>query len=109
VSCRLTSGGECLGVFYERNSASHPKTPRTAMGVTFHSTYRVEGRRDETPTIKTDWSPRSAAEAKEKPASMNRRARRHAYLRWTPWAIAIVAGSGAVVCETSALVNEASE
>jgi hypothetical protein len=47
------------------------------MGVTFHSTYRVkrvEGRRDETPTIKTNWSPRSAAEAKEKPAGMNRRA-----------------------------------
>jgi hypothetical protein len=43
------------------------------MGVSVHRTYRVEGRRDETHTIKTNWSPRSAAEAKEKPAGMNRR------------------------------------
>jgi hypothetical protein len=32
-----------------------------------------------------------------------------AYPCWSPWAIATVAGSGAVVRETSALVNEASE
>ena len=75
MSCRLTSGGECLGVCHERSSASPQKTPRTAMGVSVHQTYRVkcvEGRRDETPTIKANWSPRSAAKTKEKPAGVNR-------------------------------------
>ena len=46
------------------------------MGVSVHQTYRaksVEGRRDETPTIKANWSPRSAAKTKEKPTGVNRR------------------------------------
>jgi len=43
------------------------------MGVSVYRAYRVEERRDETHTIKTDWSPRSAAKTKEKPAGVNRR------------------------------------
>ena len=43
------------------------------MGGAVHGTYRVEGRRDETHTIKTERSPRSAAKAKEKTAGVDRR------------------------------------
>jgi hypothetical protein len=34
---------------------------------------RVEGRRDETPTIKARWSPHCAAKIEENPAGMTRR------------------------------------
>ena len=73
MSYRLTPGGECLGVCYELDSASHPKTLRTAMGVSVRRTCRVEGCRDETRTIKTN-SPRPAENTKEKPAGLKRRA-----------------------------------
>jgi hypothetical protein len=46
------------------------------MGISVHRAScikRFEGRRDETQTIKTNWSPGSAAKTKEKPAGMNRR------------------------------------
>jgi hypothetical protein len=48
------------------------------MGVSVHRTCRVkrvEGRRDETHTVKTNWSPRGAAKTKEKPAGINWRNR----------------------------------
>lgn len=73
MSCRLTSGGECLGVCHGSNSASHPKTRRTAMGIAAHRTCRVkrvEGRRDETRTVKAD---RSAAQC----GKGQRKTRRH--------------------------------
>jgi hypothetical protein len=55
------------------------------MGVSVRRTYRVEGRRDETHTIKTDRSPRSAAKTKEKAAGVKRRpvARPHVTLRFS--------------------------
>jgi hypothetical protein len=68
----LARGGECLGVCYECNSASHSKTLGKAMGISVRRTCRVEGCRDETRTTKTN-SPRRTEKHQRKPVRLETR------------------------------------